>query len=800
MFDRAGRPAYVAGGLRGLAHYGARRLGNSVRRFFLALTIALSAVLAVPQLASAHVERPSYWPDPKPDCSISPCAGGKVPAIRSLASALVAANPGTTRVVCKPNSLTLLKNSIAVARLYGYRNRPTVKSTLTATQATQLLNVNTQLFAMCQYDEIQSAVTASGNNDRVVVMPGLYTEPTARSAPTFDPACDQYKTTSDGGDPGALSHAYQIHCPNDANLISVEGRGIGTGVDPSPPLVDRHGIPNPGPCIRCNLQLEGSGVSDNDVVVEAGDAAAGNAGPSAIGHAKDVGIFVDRADGFVLRNLTVRHAREHDIYILETDGYVFDRFKTFYAGSYGVLTFVEDHGLIQNCEAAGNGDSGIYPGSGAPSLTHRDTSIYPTARYSQTVQYCDSHHNTGGFSGTDSHGTLITHNNFYDNSLGFTTDVFTAAGHPGFPQEGNVIKDNNFYSNNFNAFQPSSDVAPFIGAPVGTGLWLAGGNDNLVQGNHFYDNWRRGLMLFAVPDATVCGPVIGDTKTPIPGCSPLGISTSYRNRFTGNVMGVSPAGAVQPNGTDFWWDSFPTNTGNCWWANTAAPGKRVSSNGMLPNCANGTLPATSIGLGNVLAESELVACLAGYQVSGYPAGNDTICSWSKTPAKPGTANAAKMATSGEFVADDGTSSTSTYAQKQAFASLCASAPTLSRTCAPFAVLLDNLGWVASTLQPQPDTTSTPAVTTSKPLGLYTCSWWRQASATDRAGMVQRIRNFAGGSVTGSDSSGDQIIGYGNVLTNANASKLFDERCSTSYAGPFALYKLYGAAAAYSVLH
>ncbi|RNL78899.1 right-handed parallel beta-helix repeat-containing protein [Nocardioides marmorisolisilvae] len=772
-----------------------------MRRFFLALIVALTAVLAVPQLASAHVERPSYWPDPKPDCTISPCAGGKIPAIRSLASALTASAPGTTRVVCKPDSLTRLKASIANARQWGYRNRATVLSTLTAAQATQLLQVNTALFAMCSYSDIQPAVTASGNNDRVVVMPGLYTEPASRAAPTFDPACDKYETKSDGGDPGALSHEYQIHCPNDANLISVVGRdgGAGQAADPSPPLVDRHGIPNPGKCIRCNLQLEGSGVSDNDVVVEAGDAAAGNGGPSAVGHAKDVGIFVDRADGFVLRNLTVRHAREHDIYILETDGYVFDKFKTFYAGSYGVLTFVEDHGLIQNCEAAGNGDSGIYPGAGAPTLTHRDVSFYPTARYSQTVQYCDSHHNTGGFSGTDSHGTLIQYNNFFDNSLGFTTDVFTAAGHPGFPQEGNVIRNNNFYSNNFNAFAPGSDVAPFIGAPVGTGLWLAGGNDNVVQGNHFYDNWRRGLMLFAVPDATVCGPVLGDTKTPIPGCSVLGISTSFRNKFSGNVMGVAPGGVAKPNGTDFWWDSFPTNTGNCWWGNTAAAGKKVTTNGLLPNCANGTLPATSIGLGNVLAEAELVACLAGYQVSGYPNGNGTICSWSKTPAKPGSASAARMATSGEFVASDGTSQTSTYAQKQAFAELCASAETLSRTCAPFATILNNLGWVAATLQPQPADTTTAAVTTRKPLGLYTCEWWRKADDSAKAGMVQRIRNFAGGSVTGSGSNGvDKIIGYGNVLTNANATKLFNERCSTSYAGPFALYKLYGAAAAYSV--
>lgn len=48
---------------------------------------AVCALLAVPTVASAHIERASYWPDPAPDCSITPCAGGDVPVARSLASA-----------------------------------------------------------------------------------------------------------------------------------------------------------------------------------------------------------------------------------------------------------------------------------------------------------------------------------------------------------------------------------------------------------------------------------------------------------------------------------------------------------------------------------------------------------------------------------------------------------------------------------------------------------------------------------------------------------------------------------------
>ncbi|HEX7716443.1 MAG TPA: right-handed parallel beta-helix repeat-containing protein [Marmoricola sp.] len=754
-----------------------------MRRLTLALALALGGILVAPQMAQAHVERPSYWPDPTPDCSVSPCAGGEIPTARSLASALDDVPGSTTRVVCKSDSMQLLDASIANALAHGYDVRPTDHRSLSQSDADALRATNQALFDRCGYHEIQAAITASGNDDRVVVMPGLYTEPTAASQPTYDPACEQYKTHSDSGDPGALSHAYQFHCPNDANLVAVIGRDVSSDPVPDPPLVDRHGIPSPGACIRCNLQLEGSGVSADDVIVEAGDKNAGNGGPSAAGHRKDVGIFVDRADGFVLRNLTVRHAREHDIYVLETDGYLLDQFKTYYAGGYGVLTFVADHAQISNCESAGNGDSGVYPGSSAPTLVGADKSFYPDApRYSTRLTQCDLHHNTGGFSGTNSSGVRIDHNNFFDNALGFTTDVFTAAGHPGFPQHGNVIEDNNFYDNNFNPFQAGSDVEPFIGAPVGTGLWLAGGNANTVRNNSFWDNWRRGLMLFAVPDATVCGPVLG-SSTPVPGCSTTSISTSYNNKIYGNKMGVAPDGSAKPNGTDLWWDSFPTNTGNCFWNNTGPNGKKATTNSLLglPGCLNGAVPGLSIGLGNIPAEAELLACLAGYQLSGYPHGEEQVCSWPLTPTPPGSAPTTSLGA----------------VQKQLFKEYC-DANTGSRTCAPYLLDILNLSFIDKLLAPLKALlpSVTPAASSdTKPLSLYTCSWWRQANDEQKLGLVQRLRHFAGGAV-----EGDKLVGYGNVMSNAAATQMFDDRCSTGYAGAFALYKIYGAAAAFAGSH
>ena len=762
-------------------------LRSSSVRARVALLTAIATCVLLPAMAAAHVERPSYWPDPAPDCSVTPCAGGGVPEVRSLASALDPAAPGTTRVVCQDDSLTRAEDSIARARTEGYDIRPTDHRTLSAQEADDLLALNQQLFALCQtqgYHEIQPAITASGNNDRVVIMPGLYTEPTSRAQPTNDPACAQYRTHSDSGDPGALSHAYQVHCPNDANLVAVIGRGEGSAPPPDPPLTDRHGIPNVGPCIRCNLQVEGSGVSADDVVIDAGDTSAGNGGPSGVGDAKHVGFFVDQADGFVLRKVTVRHAGEHDIYILESDGYRFDQIKAYYAGGYGVLTFVEDHGLIENCETAGNGDSGIYPGAGAKTGAGRDTAYYPVARYSQEIRNCDSHHNTGGYSGTDGNATWLHDNDFYDNALGFTTDVFTAPGHPGFPQQGDLIENNDFYDNNFNPYQAGSDVRPYIPAPVGTGLWIAGGNDNVLRGNHFYDNYRRGVMLFGVPDATVCGPVVGST-TPVPGCDPTKTSTSFNNSFTGNVMGLAPDGRVLPNGTDFWWDAFPGNTGNCWWANQAAPGRSITSSPpVLPDCLGGSEPALSVGFGYLPNEAELVGCLVGFSVVGsYPNGDDRLCDWTHTPARPTASGPSPAA--GSAIARE---------RRAQFIHLCRELPQ-NNTCSGLAPARSRSARArtasARDSRPAPHV-NFDAPWARRPLGLYTCASWTRAGQTMRARLLARLRRWNGGRV-----EGDRLVGYGTVLPERTAAALFDSRCRTAGARSFALYKLYGAAAGFA---
>jgi parallel beta-helix repeat protein len=593
-------------------------LNARATRLAAAVSVA-GAVALAPSIASAHVERSSYWPDPAPDTSVTPATGGKVPKARSLASALLAKPPGTTRVVCRGNSLSRLAASVRRGINRGYKDRPTQRRRhLSAAQARRLLRINRVLKRRCKFHSIQDAVNASGNNDRVVIMPGVYTEPKSRSAPTNDPACASLTEENDNGNTSALAYEYQLQCPNDQSLVAVLGRELGPGMVPQPPLGDRHGIPNEGACIRCNLQIEGSGVSADDVAVDAGRAKSGNHGPA--DPVKDVVFRVDRADGFVLRNLTVRHAREHGIYVLESDGYLLDRFKAFYNEDYGVLTFVEDHGVMRNCEAKGSGDSGLYPGAGAD--TGEQVVAPDTFRYAQRITRCDSHHNASGYSGTDGNSVHVDHNNFYDNALGFTTDVFTAAGHPGFPQDSDLVENNNFYSNNFNVYGPNSDIDPTVPVPVGTGLWIAGGNNNVLRNNHFYDNWRRGVMLFGVPDNLICpdGP-----DDPVYGCDPAETNTSHRNEFRNNVMGRTPGGRVKPNGKDFWWDNVIGQLNNCWIGNKGKTGTAASLTSLpdpLPSdCA--TSDGADVEFTNA-QQGELLAC-----VYDLPS-----CTWFQQPPRP----------------------------------------------------------------------------------------------------------------------------------------------------------------------
>jgi hypothetical protein len=75
--------------------------------------------------------------------------------------------------------------------------------------ARRLARINRTLADRCRFRHIQAAVRRAGNNDRVVVMPGLYLEEPSRRKPTDDPRCVQYEEESENG-AGAATYRYQV--------------------------------------------------------------------------------------------------------------------------------------------------------------------------------------------------------------------------------------------------------------------------------------------------------------------------------------------------------------------------------------------------------------------------------------------------------------------------------------------------------------------------------------------------------------------------------------------------------------
>ncbi|HEX8205761.1 MAG TPA: right-handed parallel beta-helix repeat-containing protein [Solirubrobacteraceae bacterium] len=640
------------------------------------MVLAAAAVgLVAPAAAPAHLERPSYWPDPAPDRSVRPAAGGEVPEARSLRSAVTGEGRGEVRVVCRGKtggpSLELARKSIFGAYRNGYRLRPSQpKRYLSKEQARSLYAINVALREKCAYSSIQEAVNDSGNNDRIVIMPGTYTEPDSRKAPDNDPRCNPSLLQKDASGDNTPSYEYQVTCPNDQNLVFVAGREV-VG-DPLPePRDDRQGIPEQelGRCIRCNLQIEGSGAKPEDVIIDAGtdyDGTGAEARPG--GHAKHVALRADRADGFVGRNMLMRGAREFGFYTEETDGVLLDRTKFFWNADYGHLSFTTDHNLIKNCDGMGAGDAAIYPGA-APETGSQATSFYPDApRYNTTVTKCDMRNSALGYSGSMGNAVRITNNHIYGNTTGIASDTLSSAGHPGFPADSAKIDNNFIYANNFNTYAEDSPVKPLVGVPIGVGVVYAGMNDARVHDNWFFDNWRMGTMLFSVPDALTSNG--GAEGAIFPGISCAGapengLSTSCGNQYFGNRMGDVPKGfefpetldrygvphgdageASLPNGHDFWWDEFLSNRWNCWYDNTSSDGSTqgVDASGtgvppnLLPDCAGGRQPDLSVGYGDVAKEAYLIDC-----ADGPGGGTGMACDWWTAPAKPGSAEAEAQA-------------------------------------------------------------------------------------------------------------------------------------------------------------
>jgi hypothetical protein len=518
-----------------------------------------------------------------------------------------------------------------------------------------LRKLNQRLLPKCRFANVQSAVNAATNGMTIYVMPGVYKElPSLRPPP---PGCEAIYSQVQSGNQ-VLSYEQERQCPHAKNLIAIMGDTNSNRICDA----------------KCNLQIEGTGSSPSEVRIE---------GDRFSGPTQRLNLLrADRADGIVVTNMKFEYSDFNNIYFLETNGFRLSKVISAHSREYGVLSFTSDHGIYEYCETYGNGDSGVYPGSG-PNGRHGQPDAHGHV-YGIQIHHCDSHDNLMGYSATAGNGIWAYRNKFHHNASGLVTDSLLP-GHPGMPQDYSKWSENLFYSNNKNLFsngavppgtytddadtgrdeyckRPVNQrdlnvVCPSFMMPVGSGIVMAGGNSNIVENNYFFDNWRLGTMLIYVPAE------IREEDDPS-----RQADVSNNNRQTGNCLASRPFGSLDVdqidfstcegtldrNGVDFFWDEqegtdckevdqdsgacvdAADNLGNCWSANQGFDGQVYSSDP--PALAMPACPGLDLPRGPNAAKSAfLVPCVTwDPQTNTDPAGCETPLgkSWFDRPAEP----------------------------------------------------------------------------------------------------------------------------------------------------------------------
>ncbi|HET7529763.1 MAG TPA: multicopper oxidase domain-containing protein [Mycobacteriales bacterium] len=228
------------------------------------------------------------------------------------------------------------------------------------------------------------------------------------------------------------------------------------------------------------------------------------------------------------------------------DGYWGNYLTAYNNGDYGLYaydstssgklpsTFAHDY-------ASWNADSGIYIGG------CRDCHA--------VIVDSKSEKNALGYSGTNAGGELYLMESEWDhNATGILPNTLTSEPDP--PQDGAFIVNNYVHDNNDNDV-PGSGITAI--APVGYGIGIAGGSDNIVRGNLVTHQKHNGVGLFWLFTPPVNNQIIGNTFVRVgsggPGEADIAFDgTSLHNCAQNNVD--KTGGHTKPASTD------PPNLGN----------------------------------------------------------------------------------------------------------------------------------------------------------------------------------------------------------------------------------------------
>ena len=228
------------------------------------------------------------------------------------------------------------------------------------------------------------------------------------------------------------------------------------------------------------------------------------------------------ANNVVLENMTARHYSDNGFYWKGVSGYRGSYLTAYTNGDYGIYAYNSTNGQFDHDLAAGQPDSGFYIGACHPC----------NALITDVI----SEDNALGFSGTNAGGNLVISDSIWRNNMsGIAPNTLDSEPNP--PQDGDTII-NNLVENN-NNFDAPADVLEY--PSIGNGIVLAGGINNLVEGNRISGHIYYGVLVVPNIDKNFWEPggnSIKDNVISNSGVADLALSalSAGNNCFSGNTV------------------------------------------------------------------------------------------------------------------------------------------------------------------------------------------------------------------------------------------------------------------------
>lgn len=186
--------------------------------------------------------------------------------------------------------------------------------------------------------------------------------------------------------------------------------------------------------------------------------------------------FTVVANNVVLENMTARYYIGNGFYWTGVKGFRGSYLTAYSNGDYGIYSYNSSVGQFDHDLGAGSPDAGLYVGACRPCHV--------------LITNVISENNALGFSGTNAGGDLILRDSIWrNNRTGMLPNSLDSEPNP--PQDGATII-NNLIENNNNSNAPAKDLEY---PAFGSGIIVAGGNDNVIQNNRINGHFYYGILV-----------------------------------------------------------------------------------------------------------------------------------------------------------------------------------------------------------------------------------------------------------------------------------------------------------------